>query len=47
MALETDLLTTTRLSFLTPKEIEPILNRCTEIGKMLNGLMRSLRGKSY
>ncbi len=47
MALETDLLTTTRLSFLTPEEIAPLLNRCTEIGKMLNGLMRSLRGRSY
>lgn len=46
MALETDILTTTRLSFLTPEEIAAVLARCTEIGKMLNGLMRSLRGRN-
>ncbi len=47
MALETDILTTTRLSFLTQKEIEPILNRCAEVGRMLNGLMKSLRSRGY
>lgn len=47
MALETDFLTTVRLSFLTPKDIEPILSRCAEVGRLLNGLMRSLRSKGY
>lgn len=46
MALETDILTTTRLSFLTSEEVAAVLNRCTEVGKMLNGLMRSLRGRN-
>ena len=32
------------LKYLPPEEIEPIFNRCTEVGKMLSGLMRSLRG---
>jgi four helix bundle protein len=43
MALETDLLTADRLSFLTMEEIEPLLSRCAEVGRMLHGLMRSLR----
>jgi four helix bundle protein len=47
MALETDILTTTRLSYLTQAEIEPILGRCAEVGRMLNGLLRSLRSKGY
>ena len=47
MTLESDLLTTRRLSFLTPDEIAPILNRCTERGKMRKGLMRSVRGRSH
>lgn len=43
MALETDLLTAERLSFLAIEEIEPLLDRCAEVGRMLHGLMRSLR----
>jgi four helix bundle protein len=42
--LETYWLTVERLSYLTSNEIEPLLGRCTEVGKMLSGLMRSLRG---
>jgi len=43
MALETDLLAANRLSFLSMKEIEPVLDQCAEVGRMLHGLMRSLR----
>jgi four helix bundle protein len=41
---ETYGLTVERLSYLTSNEIEPLLGRGTEVGKMLSGLMRSLRG---
>ncbi len=43
MALETDLLTANRLSFLSLEEINPVLDQSAEVGKMLHGLMRSLR----
>ena len=43
MALETHLLTTERLSFLTRPDIETALKNSAEVGKMLNGLMSSLK----
>jgi len=43
MALETDLLTVNQLGLLPMSEIQPLLQQCAELGKMLNGLMRSLR----
>jgi four helix bundle protein len=44
MILETQWLAVDRLDYLPIKEIEPILNRCSEVGKMINGLMQNLRG---
>lgn len=44
MALETDLLTVNQLGLLPLPEVEPLLQQCAELGKMLHGLMRSLRG---
>ena len=32
-----------RLNYLTPRQQESLAEECVEIGKMLNGLMRSLR----
>ena len=45
MNLETQWLAVDRLQYMPSSEIDPILNRCSEIGKMINGLMRSLRGR--
>lgn len=42
-ALETHLLATEMLSFLPMKDIQPALDKCAEVGKMTNGLMKSLR----
>lgn len=42
--LETYWLTAEMLGYLTKPEIAPMLDRCTEVGKLLGGLMRSLRG---
>ena len=42
-SLETDSWTATRLDFLSRQEPEPVLDQCSEVGKMLHGLMRSLR----
>ena len=41
--LETQIEVAGRLKYLTPPQLEILLQDCTEIGKMLNGLMRSLR----
>lgn len=47
MTLETQWLAVDRLEYLSMIDIEPILRRCSEVGKMLNGLIRSLnRGKT-
>lgn len=43
MALETDLLTVNQLGLRPFTELEPLLQRCGELGRMLHGLMRSLR----
>ncbi|MDP2859656.1 MAG: four helix bundle protein [Bacillota bacterium] len=40
--LETQIEVAGRLKNLTPQQLEILLKDCTEIGKMLNGLMRSL-----
>jgi four helix bundle protein len=45
MYLETHWLAVDRLQYLPMSEIEPILNRCSEVGKMVNGLIRSLKNK--
>jgi four helix bundle protein len=42
--LETYWLAVEMLGFLPATEISPILDRCTDVGKLLAGLMRSLRG---
>jgi len=42
--LETNLLLAEMLSFVPMSEIQPMLDQCTEVGKMTYGLMRSLRG---
>ncbi|MGE0885007.1 MAG: four helix bundle protein [Blastocatellales bacterium] len=45
MALETDLLLVERLSLLPMSEIEPALDLSSQVGKMLNKLISTLRGK--
>ena len=42
--LETHLLLVGRLGYRAENEAEPLLASCTEIGKMLSGLSKSLRG---
>lgn len=42
--LETHLILVGRLGYRAENEAEPLLARCTEIGKMLSGLSKSLRG---
>lgn len=42
--LETHVLAVEMLSFLPMSEAQPVLDKCTEVGKMLNKLMTSLRG---
>lgn len=44
MALETELLLTERLGFLTMSDLEPALDLSTQIGKMLNKLISKLKG---
>ncbi len=43
--LETFLILSTRFGYLKKAEQEGLLNNCREIGKMLNGLLRSLSAK--
>ncbi len=40
--VETQLLLAQRLAFLTPETTEPLLELTAEIGRLLNGLLRSL-----
>ena len=42
--LETHLLLVGRLGYRAETDAKPLLARCTEIGKMLSGLSKSLRG---
>jgi four helix bundle protein len=41
--LETHLLIAGRLSYLENQELQPVLDECDEIGKMLNSLIEKLR----
>jgi four helix bundle protein len=43
MELETHLLLASRLSYVPMKSVEPLLNRTSEVGRMLAGLFRSLK----
>jgi len=45
MELETHLLLIGRLGYRSPDDAEPLLAQCSEVGKMLAGLSKSLRGK--
>jgi four helix bundle protein len=45
MELETHLLLIGRLGYRPAEDVEPLLAQCSEIGKMLSGLSKSLRGK--
>jgi len=42
-ALETQLLLVEMLGFLPNSNVQPVLDKCADIGKMTHGLMRSLR----
>lgn len=42
--LETYWLGAEMLGYLKISDIEPVLERCAEVGKLLNGLQKSLRG---
>jgi four helix bundle protein len=44
MELETHLLLIGRLGYRLPEEAEPLLSQCSEVGKMLAGLSKSLKG---
>ena len=41
--LETQIFLCERLNYLTSEQTQPIILQCSEIGKMLNGLINSLR----
>nr|WP_254175161.1 four helix bundle protein [Planktothrix pseudagardhii] len=43
MELETHLLIAGKLSYLTPQELEEILTITAEVGRMLNGLRKTLK----
>jgi len=45
MELETHLLLIGRLGYRPAIDAEPLLDQCAELGKMLAGLSKSLRGK--
>jgi len=42
LELQTQLLLIERLRLATPNQVEPVLNRAVEVGRMLNGLIKSL-----
>lgn len=44
MELETHLLLVGRLGYRPAEDAEPLLSQCSEVGKMLAGLTRSLKG---
>ena len=45
MEVETYLQIACRLSYLDPPTLEALLERCSEVGRMLNGLMQALNRK--
>lgn len=46
-ALETHLLLVEMLKFLPLNEVQPVLDKCAEAGKMTHGLMKSLRSSRH
>lgn len=44
--LETHIQIAQRLEYLTPATAEKLMQRCGEVGRLLNGLLRSLRNKT-
>ena len=44
--LETHLLIAQRLEYLTPAKANAMMKRCGEVGRLINGLLRSLRNKN-
>lgn len=44
--LETHLLLSVRVGFLQDEESGPLLRRCTDVGKMLRGLIRALDART-
>ena len=42
LELQTQLMLIERLRLATPEQVQPVLDRASEIGRMLNGLIRSL-----
>ena len=43
MTLETQWIAADRLQYLSKNEIEPVLTSCSTVGKLINGLIRSLK----
>ncbi len=43
MEVETQVLIAERLGFMNPDASHEVLNNCAEVGKILNGLIRSLQ----
>jgi four helix bundle protein len=46
LEIETQLIVATRLGYLASKDTDTLLERTTEVGKLINGLLRSLK-RSY
>jgi four helix bundle protein len=44
--LETHLIGANRFGYLSAQELDSLLNRCAEVGRLLHGLMRNLRLRS-
>ena len=42
LELQTDLILIERLRLATPDQVQPLLDRASEVGRMLNGLIKSL-----
>jgi len=47
MELETHLFIAGKLGYLKQNELEPLLSRTAEVGRMLAGLTRALRKKRF
>src|SRR5579864_6765913 len=43
--LETHLLLATRVGWIGKEEVEPVLQQCDELGRMLRGLIRSIQSR--
>lgn len=42
--LETQLIIAGKLNYLVPDKLAPVLNQCDEVGKMLQGLKKAVKG---